>query len=372
MRRTTSTRYFAVALSSLLALSGSARAASSFSNPLTGFTGNSTQPATQAALNAAGFNLFSTHGFIEDPPGEFLDPTITFDSIGANFGTLFAGDGGRNYLRTNDSDYANVRFVAEITVQAPNIGFQAHYFGLGPGNAAAFRTPDWTTPNSSLMYWGEVNDAEPFLTTLKNLNGFGPFVSTPAPGLVSGTHRLRLSYDWFRKVADISVDLNYAGGPFTADLSAAPIDVRDLYGADGWPTEPARIYFGGDDGVMFKDFQVNVTSPTQLLGDFNSSGTVNSADWVILRTNLRTDLSGKTHEQAYFLGDVTADLAINHADFAKFKSIYDAANGAGAFVAMVATVPEPATFALISLVASIIFCVARIRRITPAPAQINH
>ncbi|MBA3483720.1 MAG: hypothetical protein H0T51_18075, partial [Pirellulales bacterium] len=37
-----------------------ASAATSFSNSLTGFTGNSTQPATQAAVAAAGFNFTST------------------------------------------------------------------------------------------------------------------------------------------------------------------------------------------------------------------------------------------------------------------------------------------------------------------------
>jgi hypothetical protein len=335
---------------------------------LKSFTGDSTQSATQAALNAAGFNVFSTHGAIEDPPGTFLDPTIQFDTNGAHFGDFFGADGGRNYIRTNDSDYANVRFVAEVTIDAPNIGAQAHYFGLGPGDAAAFRTPDWTTQNSSVMYWGEVNDADPFVTTLKNLNGFGLFASTPAPGLQVGTHRLRLSYDWFRKVADISVDLDYTGGPFTGDVTAPPIDVRDLYGSSGWPTEPARIYFGGDDGVIFKDFQVNVTSPSLLLGDFNSSGTITSVDWAILRTNLRTNLSGKTHEEAYFLGDLSADLVINHADFAMFKSIYDTANGAGAFVAMQAAVPEPTTCSFMPFLVSILLYGTRKRRIVPVAA----
>jgi hypothetical protein len=325
-------------------------AATSFSNPLTGFTGNSTLPATQAVVSAAGFSFFTTEGFAVDnsvdPPVE-RNPTIEFDSTGALFGNQIPGDGGRNYFRTNDTDYANVRFVAEVTVVTFDMSSQAHYFGLGPGDAAAFRTPDWTTPASSVMYWGEVDVANPFLTTLKNRDGFGSFVSTPAEGLDSGTHRLRLSYDWFRKTAEFSIDRDYSGGPFTADFSAPPIEARDLYGPTGWPAEPARIYFGGDDGVAFKDFQVTVSSPNLLLGDFDMNGTITSADWVILRASQRANLSGKTHEQAYFMGDLTADLVNNHADFAAFKTIYDAANGAGAFDAMLTAVPEPATSALI-------------------------
>jgi hypothetical protein len=239
---------------------------------------------------------------------------------------------------------------------------QAHYFGLGTGDAAAFRTPDWTTPASSVMYWGEVNVGDPFATTLKNRDGFGSFVSTAAAGLDSGTHRLRLSYDWFGKTAEFSIDRDYAGGAFMADVTSPAIDVKDLYGPTGWPTEPARIFFGGDDGVVFKDFQVTVSSPNLILGDFDMSGTITSADWVILRTNQRVNLSGKTHEQAYFMGDLTADLANNHADFAAFKAIYDSANGAGAFDAMLAAVPEPSTCALTVPIAAMLLGALRRRR----------
>jgi hypothetical protein len=359
MKQITRTRFIGLALSCLLASCGTARAATSLTNALTGFTGNSTQAATQAALASAGFNIFDTLGVREDPPGEFLDPTIQFDSSGAHFGTLFAGDGGRNYLRTNDTDYASVSFDAEVTIVVPNTNDQAHYFGLGPGDGAAFRIPDWTSPNSSVMYFGEKPEDATTLTILKNRNGLGSFADTPVTSLGSGTHRLRLAYDWFRKTATFSVDLNHAGGAFTADATAQPVDVRDLYGTDGWTGELSRIYFGGDDGVMFQDFLVNVTSPSHLLGDFNLSGTITSADWAILRTNLRRVLSGQTHQQAYFLGDVTADLTINHDDFAAFKSIYDAANGAGAFVALLATVPEPTTCGLISSVAVFVLGGAR-------------
>ena len=192
MRQLTFSLWSGPALLVTLALGGAAMAATSFSNPLTGFTGNSTQVPTQTAVSAAGFNFFTTEGFTVDntvdPPVE-RDPTIDFDATGALFGNLLPGDGGRNYMRTNDADYANVRFVAEVTVVVSDLGRQAHYFGLGSGDAAAFRTPDWTTPVSSVMYWGEVDVANPFLTTLKNRDGFGSFVSIPAEGLDSGTHR---------------------------------------------------------------------------------------------------------------------------------------------------------------------------------------
>ena len=108
-------------------------AATSFTNSLTGFTGDSTAPATQTAVGTAGFNFASTAGFNE----EFTaNPTVAFDSSGTQFGTLLGGDGGRNYIRTNDSDYATVSFLAEITVTVGSLPVtnQQLFFGMGTGD----------------------------------------------------------------------------------------------------------------------------------------------------------------------------------------------------------------------------------------------
>ena len=167
------------------------------------------------------------------------------------------------------------------------------------------------------------------------------------PALDNGTHRLRLTYDLFPKSVVFSIDFNYAGGAFVNDFSSPTLPMLALLGADGWPFDPARIYFGGDDGTLFKDFQVTVTGPAVRFGDLNSDGKIDSLDWVIFRTNQETDLSGLTLEQAYLRGDLTEDRANNHADFVVFKNLYEAANGAGSFVAMLAGVPEPSTLVLI-------------------------
>jgi hypothetical protein len=328
-----------------------APAAGNLTNSLTGFTGNSAQAATQTALAAAGLNVTSATGAIEDPPGSgtFVDPTIQFDSNGATFGNLAGGDLGRNFVRTVDGDYANVSFVAEVTWVTSDMSFQAGYFGLGSGEHGSFRIADWGTQNSAIQLFLEV-PAEPEVFTLKNDNGTATFdAGTAAPGLATGTNRLRMSYDWFQKTATFAVDEGYVGGAFVADVTTPPVKVTDLYGSDGWPTEPARIYFGGDDGTAFKDLQITVSTPSMRLGDFNFDGGITSADWVILRNNQLANLSGKTFQEAYALGDVTADLANNHDDFVEFKEIFDAANGVGAFAAMIAGVPEPSSGALLAL-----------------------
>lgn len=328
---------FAVAMLNAAAAFG----ANSFSNSLTGFSGNSSQPATITALTAAGFQVSDA---------ATAAAVINFSASGPSFGVGQVVNDGRNYLRTIDSDYGNRSFVAEITMVATDIDSNNGYFGVGAGEVSplntGFRTPDWTTPFSSVMYWGENSLATPEMRTYLNDNGRGPFVAIEAPGQGNGNHRIRLSYDWFAKSMTIALDLNYAGGPFAADVTAAPVDTLPLYGSDGWPTEPARIFFGGDQYVEFKDFSVNVTGPNLLMGDFNSSGTVTGADWTILRNNQYANLSGKTLEQAFFLGDLTRDGRNDHDDFVAFKILYDDVNGAGSFARMVAGVPEPSTLFL--------------------------
>lgn len=319
----------------------SASGAGSFSNSLTAFTGNSSQPATIAALTAAGFQVSDT---------VTPEAVINFGANGPTFGVGQIVNDGRNYLRTVDSDYGNRSFVAEITMVAPDIDANNGYFGLGAGEVSpldtGFRTPDWTTPFSSVMYWGENSIDTPELRTFLNDNGRGPFVAIAAPGQGNGNHRIRLTHDWFAKTMTIALDLNFAGGAFVADLTAAPIDTLPLYGGDGWPNEPARVFFGGDQDVAFRDFSVNVSSPNLRMGDFDSSGTVAAADWAILRDNQYANLSGKTLEQAFFLGDLTRDGKNDHDDFVAFKILYDEVNGVGAFSRMVAGVPEPSALAL--------------------------
>jgi hypothetical protein len=98
-------------------------------------------------------------------------------------------------------------------------------------------------------------------------------------------------------------------------------------------------------------------------GDLNTDGTINAADWTVLKTNLHTSLTGKSLAEAYRLGDLNQDKANNHADFVAFKTAFDAANGVGAFAAMVAAVPEPSSLALSVVIAAAAVPVARRRRL---------
>jgi hypothetical protein len=350
-----------------------ASAATSFSHTLQTFTGNSTQAPTQAAVSAAGFNFFDT----------IAASKVDFNATGAIFGDTIVDtpdDVDRNYMRTNDTGYAKTSFVAEVSfVTSPaappgcappacGIDVQDSYFGVGSGDANTdfFRVPDFGTPNASALYWGENEIATPTLEfyAINNTSTVDSEIIDPATGMGDGTHRVRLTYDWFAKTAVFEMDWNYVGGingTFVPDLTAPAINVLPLYNASGFHTEPGRIYFGGDERVVFKDFEVSVSTPETIMADFNASGTITEADWAILRNNMHTSMSSLTHQQAYFLGDLTADKANNHADFVAFKTIYDEANGAGSFARMLAGVPEPSSFALL-VTAGMMTLTARRRR----------
>jgi hypothetical protein len=354
----------AAAAASLMLAASAASAATSVNNSLTGFTGDSTQASTQAALAAVGLGFTSTAGSSEDPPGTFVDPTVVFDSAGAHFGDLFPGAGGRNYIRTTAADYANYSFTAEVTWITADPGGQAAYFGLGSGRYGTFRIADYDGSNAAVQLFLELNGSPPFAFTMKANNFYPPNFGSGAEATgmdVPGTHRLRLTYDWFRKTADFAIDANYAGGPFTADVSLPTVSTLDLYGKLGWPSEVARVYFGGDDGTVYKDLNITLNSSGVVFGDLNNSGTITVADWVVLRNNQLADLSAMTFQQAYAAGDLTADKANNQADFALFKLLYENAHGIGSFAA-IANVPEPASLFILSGGVGIIQVLRRGRR----------
>ena len=133
------------------------------------------------------------------------------------------------------------------------------FFGVGAGDRALFGTPDWSTQFSSVSFWPETGtDKFVRFRTQNDVNAFG---DTNVPGFDPGTHRFRMTFN--RPINQIlgEIDLNYAGGPFVADAVALnfPVVTTSLFAADGWPYEPSRIFFGGDDGVVFRDITILIT-----------------------------------------------------------------------------------------------------------------
>ncbi len=84
-------------------------------------------------------------------------------------------------------------------------------------------------------------------------------------------------------------------------------------------------------------------------GDLNLDGVISTLDWQLFRGGQLTNMTGYTATQALAAGDLNSDFRNDHADFVLFKSAFDAVNGAGAFLTMLASVPEPGSGVLAML-----------------------
>ena len=71
------------------------------------------------------------------------------------------------------------------------------------------------------------------------------------------------------------------------------------------------------------------------------------------------DMTGLTPAQAFAMGDLNGDFRNNHADFVIFKGAFEAANGADAFRALFAQVPEPSTILLALIIVALPSCSSR-------------
>jgi hypothetical protein len=327
-------------------VASAASAATSLTNALTAFTGSSTDPAVQSAVGAAGFEFSSIAGLAEDFSS---DPTIVFNSAGASFGSLFAGDGGRNYMRTIES-YAFDSYVAEVTVMVNTLGTDQVFFGMGSGNITNWGTPDFAgfpsvflTPENELLKANAIDGItgdwmDPTGAPTNNWS------EVPAPGLLpanAGTHRLRMTLDAATKMWTGAIDMDYAGGPFVADATTPSYNLINAYDdggfvLNGFPTQPSKIYFGGDDGATFKDFSVVVGGGPIDDADFNDDGSVDGQDFLIWQRGLGVGSNNET-------GDANGSGTVDAADLAIWKSRFGGAATATAF-----SIPEPSMATLLA------------------------
>jgi len=195
------------------------------------------------------------------------DRVIHYTANGAEFDRDENADGGRNYIRTADTDYDTVSFTAEITVTAAVGGGEygnssQFYFGLGTGALGKYDVPD--RPNNS----SDTNDSVFLMLNASNGDegdrlklgtaDDGSWSETialdPYPtSVTTSTHRLRMEYDADNTRIQFSVDFDYSAGPFAADFLGDWEDVSDLADSTGWAGgEAASIFFGGDsdDGSL--------------------------------------------------------------------------------------------------------------------------
>jgi hypothetical protein len=88
--------------------------------------------------------------------------------------------------------------------------------------------------------------------------------------------------------------------------------------------------------------------------DLDGNGTSNLADFQTFLNNLHTAPAQPTRIENFRRGELTGDANVNFNDWAVFRTAYNAANGAGAFEALLAQVPEPSTCGIALVLISIV------------------
>jgi hypothetical protein len=156
---------------------------------------------------------------------------------------------------------------------------------------------------------------------------------------------------------DRTMYLGHAGTIAANGAGQATVYIDDLPGADA----NSRSWL---DGVAY----LPIGNPLPSFGDFNGVGGITLADYQILSQNLHRDLNPTTVPDAYRLGDMNGDLAVNYADFLAFRTAYDTVNGVGAFEAAAGAVPEPATATLATVALASSLVLRRRRRPEPIGA----
>jgi hypothetical protein len=109
-----------------------------------------------------------------------------------------------------------------------------------------------------------------------------------------------------------------------------------------------------------------------VFADLDLDGALDGQDWLAFAASAETDLTGLSSTDAYLRGDLDGDGANGPLDFGLFKDAYEAAHGSGAFAAMLANVPEPASLAA-AVAALVLLAGANRRRLScynrPLPSR---
>ena len=143
-------------------------------------------------------------------------------------------------------------------------------------------------------------------------------------------------------------------------IGAAAVNLGTIWARSPFEDLSATVIV--DQGGVQKHIGANVvyTGTAPALGDLNGDGNLNAADWTLFKSGQGAVDGTLTPLAAYRKGDLNGDFTHTLQDFDLFADAYDLANGAGAFTAMVASVPEPSAFVLV--LAGLGACVARRRR----------
>jgi hypothetical protein len=181
--------------------------------------------------------------------------------------------------------------------------------------------------------------------------------------LAAGDYHLVLySHDRDFVQSDFEIRLdNKLLGRMAPETSADPLigtaSARVAFTTDGLaPVEFLLSSFSAGSVVLngLELYAVDYLSPVPLDGDINGDQLVDVNDYVILLHNMHVDYAGMLSGQTLAFGDLNGDLMVNFHDLVAFRQAYEDVHGSGSLAqALVQSVPEPGTWALVAL------CVAK-------------
>ena len=236
----------------------------------------------------------------------------------------------------------------------PFVGFWEAFNG-GPGSSA---NNSAAMPRSGAQHLdlSIVNTNNSFAGAFQDVLGVTPGAST----LFRMWHKTTTSpldldvevrIEWRNSISDTEISRTPNSSPIPTDLyTQFSLPAVVPAGADTARAVYVVQTFGAgltNNGTVFVDDASFTVGP--IPGDFDDDGDVDAVDYLNLSSNLHTDVSALTTDQTYLLGDMTLDQKINGHDFRSFRFAFDEANGAGAFVALLAAVPEPSAGMLAAL-----------------------
>jgi len=233
-----------------------------FTNSLTSFTGTTDDPEVLFQLNKIGLETGSISA----------SARIDFDGDGATYAV--SGQWGRDLLRTIAMGYQYSSLEVYATLTFSGTFDLSGFLGIGQGIQTG-ENGNWGVPEMQLEGVNGVvaQFKSPFNYALPNCSLF-KLVNTPAvwntntvellsdPVDSTETIQARLIYDSVSNTVNIAIDKNYAGGPFTVDQDLGTVSTlvtNDLVVTDMFDGAPVRVYVGGGEGTIVKDFGIVVT-----------------------------------------------------------------------------------------------------------------
>jgi hypothetical protein len=175
---------------------------------------------------------------------------FTFNGVASN------ATGTRNFIRTVDTDYLSINFIASITYTVPETagGNPIAFVGFGEGTPDTLR---FREPLRSL-YLRAAPDAfdagalRPIINSAPGSAVEQTPISNAAGGAGSGTHRVQISK--FGNNLTFAFDLNSSSGAFVSDVSKLFVISTD---APFLNTGNSRIFLGSQiAGTTFDSFTV--------------------------------------------------------------------------------------------------------------------